>query len=400
MHAIVHDYAGHPFQVQLSRELARRGHSVVHAYAGGLLTPRGSLARTPGDPASFESAEVAMNPHYRRDKYKFIRRRKMEVEYGNEISALIRRKKPDCVISANTPTEPQMKIAQTCAELGIRFVPWIQDFYSVAVAKLAAKKLPVIGSIIAAWYRRLEIQTLGKAAAVVSITDDFLPMLREFGVPRERIVTIPNWAPLDELPLQPRKNAWSAAQGFDGKFVYLYSGTLAMKHNPDLLKQLALKFRHDDAVRVVVISEGPGSEWLAEQKKSPGLENLVLVPFQPFDVMPFVMGSADVLIAILEPDAGIFSVPSKVLSYHCAGRPLLAGMPSQNLAARIITENRTGFCTAPDDIDGFIKAGETLYKDAALRQDCGSRARKYAEDNFDIAKIANKFEDCLQGRKN
>jgi putative colanic acid biosynthesis glycosyltransferase WcaI len=35
--------------------------------------------------------------------------------------------------------------------------------------------------------------------------------------------------------MRPRCSAWSAARGFDGKFVFLYPGTLAMKHNPDLL---------------------------------------------------------------------------------------------------------------------------------------------------------------------
>ena len=35
--------------------------------------------------------------------------------------------------------EPQLRIADTCSRLGISFVPWIQDFYSVAVAKLAKK---------------------------------------------------------------------------------------------------------------------------------------------------------------------------------------------------------------------------------------------------------------------
>ncbi len=31
MRILVHDYSGHPFQAQLSRELARRGHDVVHS---------------------------------------------------------------------------------------------------------------------------------------------------------------------------------------------------------------------------------------------------------------------------------------------------------------------------------------------------------------------------------
>ena len=46
MRIIVHDYAGHPFEVQLSRELAARGHDVLHLYCGSTHTPRGDLARS------------------------------------------------------------------------------------------------------------------------------------------------------------------------------------------------------------------------------------------------------------------------------------------------------------------------------------------------------------------
>ena len=33
MHIQVHDFSGHPFQAELSRELATRGHSVDHVYS-------------------------------------------------------------------------------------------------------------------------------------------------------------------------------------------------------------------------------------------------------------------------------------------------------------------------------------------------------------------------------
>jgi hypothetical protein len=142
MQLLIHDYAGHPFQVQLSRELANRGHSVIHSFAGGLLTPRGSLQKKLDDPDTLELIEVAMDVNYRRHKYRFLRRRQMELDYGRNIAELIKDKKPDVVISANTPTEPQLNIADTCSRLGISFIPWIQDFYSIAVAKLAKKKYP------------------------------------------------------------------------------------------------------------------------------------------------------------------------------------------------------------------------------------------------------------------
>lgn len=400
MRLLIHDYAGHPFQIQLSRELARRGYSVIHAFAGGLLTPQGNLQNKADDKDRLEISEVSMDANYRRDKYRFARRRRMELDYGRKLAALIKEKCPDMVISANTPTEPQLRIARVCSQSGIPFIPWVQDIYSVAVAKLAKKRLPIIGNAIGWWYRHLEKSILRNSSAVVVITDDFVPMLRQFGVPKEKITVIPNWAPLDELPRRPRRNLWSAAHGLDDKFVFLYSGTLAMKHNPDILRQLAVQFRNNSEVRIIVISEGPGADHLRERKVSENLVNLDVLPFQNFKEMPDVLGSADVLVAILESDAGVFSVPSKVLSYHCAGRAMLGGMPLQNLAARIILANQTGLCTAPDDSKGFLSAAERLYAEADLGNQCGIRARRYAEAHFDVHTIGSRFEEIIKSIKN
>ena len=66
------------------------------------------------------------------------------------------------------------------------------------------------------------------------------------------------------------------------------------------------------------MSEGPGVEWLAAQAAEQKIKSLRCMGFQPFRALPHVLGSADVLVAILEADAGVFSVPSKVLSYFCA----------------------------------------------------------------------------------
>ncbi len=396
MRLLIHDYAGHPFQIQLSRELARRGHSVVHAFAGGLLTPRGNLQRQPDDPEQLELIEVPMDPNYRREKYRFFRRRQMELKYGKDLANLIREKRPEIVISANTPTEPQLEIARTCQKLNTRFIVWVQDFYSLAVTRLAQKKLPVIGNLVGWWYRLLEKRTFRLASRIVVITGDFVPILKNFGIPSEEVVIIPNWAPLNELPQRPRENPWSTARDLNGKFTFLYSGTLAMKHNPDILRRLAVAFLPDPQVRVIVISEGPGADYLAKCKESEYLTNLDILPFQPFSEVPNINATADVLVAILESDSGIFSVPSKVLTYLCAGRPILAAMPSGNLAARIITACRAGLCVEPADTEGFVQAAHHFRENQLARQGCSAASRAYAEENFDITRIANRFEDCFK----
>ena len=217
----------------------------------------------------------------------------------------------------------------------------------------------------------------------------------------ERVTTIPNWAPLENLSLEPKVNAWSQEQGLADKFVILYTGTLGMKHNPNLLLGVAEKFKNQDDVRVVVISEGMGSDWLKEQKEAKDLENLVLLGYQPFEKLPEVLASGDVLTGVLEEEAGVFSVPSKVLTYLCAKKPILLAVPEVNLAARIIREEGAGLTVAPADEEGFLKAAEELYRDRDKAVAMGEKARDYAEKTFDVKLIGDRFEMLMEElRKN
>jgi glycosyltransferase involved in cell wall biosynthesis len=145
-----------------------------------------------------------------------------------------------------------------------------------------------------------------------------------------------------------------------------------------------------------VVSEGGGVEWLAEQADKTGVRTLRCLGFQPFDALPDVLGSGDVLVAILEPDAGVFSVPSKVLSYFCAGRPVLLAVPRENLAAKIVVESGAGLVVEPSDLSGFCAAAKKLIDSPALREQCGQAARRYAETHFDIRRIGDQFEAILK----
>jgi glycosyltransferase involved in cell wall biosynthesis len=204
-----------------------------------------------------------------------------------------------------------------------------------------------------------------------------------------------NWSVLDELPLRPRDNDWSREQKLDDGPRFLYSGTLAMKHNPALLLELARLLDARGEGEMIVVSEGAGVEWLKNQAAGSGVKSLRCLPFQPFERMADVLGSADVQVAVLEPEAGVFSVPSKVLSYMCAGRTVLGVMPRQNLAARLIVENSAGRVVEPNDLAGLRQAATEMLNSPDQRAASGAAARRYAEQNFDIERIADRFEQAL-----
>jgi glycosyltransferase involved in cell wall biosynthesis len=363
---------------------------VLHAFSADFQTPKGDLVKRPTDPDTFDVAPIRLGREFA--KHTYLRRRFQELEYARHAASLFEQHEPDVVISANTPTEAQALIQRRVQKQGASFVFWMQDIYSIAVERLLMKRSRVLGRAIGWRYRQLEKASLKASDATVVISPDFESVLSGWGVERERVTTIPNWAPLGEIAARPKDNAWARAQGLADQPCFVYSGTLGLKHQPHLLSELA---RAVSPVPVVVISEGIGANWLASERQRAGLENLRLLPFQPYEAMSDVFGAADVLVALLERDAGIFSVPSKILSYMCASRALLTAMPAENLAARIVQESGAGVTVEPDDTAGFCAAARRLIQDDSGRAGHARGAHAYATQHFDIDRIANRFENVV-----
>ncbi|MFC1542963.1 glycosyltransferase family 4 protein [Candidatus Neomarinimicrobiota bacterium] len=394
MRILIHDYTGHPFQVQLSRQLAKEGYEVLHVYSASFQTPKGALEKTDEDPVTFNV--IGLNVGKKFHKHSYVRRYFQERKYGRLLTKEANRFLPEVVISANTPLEAQKKVLWYSKRNDIGFIYWLQDVYSVAIQKLLGKKIPIFGDLIGQYYMNLERLLLQKSNYIVAITVDFTELLKDWGICEENIAVIPNWAPIDELPVKPKDNAWAHSHGLTDKFVFIYSGTLGLKHNPNILFQLAGRFQNYKDVRVVVISEGRGAEWLRKRMQIQHLDNLIIMDYQDYQVLPDVLSAADVLVAILEPEAGVFSVPSKVLTYLCFGRPLLLAVPRENLAARIVESENAGLAAAPNEAEEFLEAAQTLFEDEEIRDAMGKNAKRYAERVFNINIIAEKFIDLIQ----
>jgi len=395
MRILIHDYAGHPFQIQLSRELASRGHEVRHLYAGYNQTPRGALAIKDGDPQTFDVCGVFIRQPLNKDN--FIKRWLQEREYGRAMAREVAAYQPDVIISANTPLDAQKAIFSAAQAHHAKTIFWLQDFIGIAAYSLLNKRIGIFGKWVGRYYIALERRLLRSADAVVAISEDFLPTLEAWGISDHKLHVVPNWAPLSEIRVVERATPWAREYGLLDGFNFVYTGTLRMKHNPALLLELARELsRFDTQARMIVTSEGPGADWLKERSAALDLHNVVVLPFQPMERYAEVLGSADVLVAILEKEAGAFSVPSKVLSYLCAKRPLLLAVPKQNLAAKIVSSQRAGIVVEPDNVSAFVEGAKSLLSSPALREKMAENARSYAEANFDIQAIGDQFEAMIR----
>ena len=391
---LVNDFSGHPFQVQLSRWLAAQGHAVLHTYCSSFQTPHGSLTLRSSDPSSLGIEPFATDRPFR--KYDLYSRWKQEVELGKKVIKKAEEFKPDIVLSANMPLGAQRLLCNWSAKGSCRFIFWLQDVFGYGIRTVLKSRLWWPGEMIGRVFEQLEKRMWRNSDHIITISDDFTQVVSQAGVPSDKITTIPNWAPLDELPVKNRNNPWRQKHQLDDKCCILYSGTLGFKHNPQLLVQLAESFRDNEEVRIVVNSEGKGADFLRHQKDQKNLDNLLLLGFQPFEDMPDVLATGDILVTLLEMEAGKFAVPSKVLSYLCARRALLMAVPETNLSARIVESVNAGLVVSPDDGDGFVEAAHRLVDSITLRKELADNGRAYANETFDIESIGKNFERAFE----
>lgn len=390
MRILVNDFAGHPFQLQLSRALAGDGNIVRHTYFGANNTPRG---RVSGDHQNLKIINLTIEGEFK--KHSILSRRGADVGYGRALSDVIRAFRPDIVISANTPLDAQRMALAATREVKGKFVFWLQDLLSTGVEFVLRKKRVPFSRFIGEYYRRMECALLQNADAIVCIAPEFRTLLEKWHVRNKRTFVIENWASLDEVKPVLELNAWSREQGIEGKFCYMYSGTLGMKHKPELILELARRYQTRKDVVTVVIAEGKGAEWLRANSGEIDVAALRLLPFQPYERLSEVLSSADVLISLLDENCGEFAVPSKTLTYLCAGRSVLIASPLNNLAARVVLRAGAGVAVRPT-AEEFLVGASLLMDDKERRQMCGIRARKYAEQTFDIEQIKKDFLEVFE----
>jgi colanic acid biosynthesis glycosyl transferase WcaI len=388
----IHDYSGHPFQIELSRELAARGHEVVHGFSTQYVTGHGRLSVTEDDPSTLRIEGLTCDRPM--IKYSPVGRTRFELSYATAWQRALDREDFDLVVACNIPMLALDRMRRYFARRNQPWLLWHQDLYSLAVGAEAARRLPgALEGVARRGIERIERKQVSEAAGVVVITEAMVDQYRTWGVDSDRVQVQNNWAPLSDITPRARENEWAREHSIPSEPVRLmYAGTLGRKHNPLLLLELldATQARGVDA-QLIVASEGDGADLL--RTHAAGRPDVHMVGFQPAESFADMLGCADAVIALLEPDAARFSVPSKVLSYLSAGRAIIALLPEGNPAAHDVS-TAGGFVGSPTAEGAHAAAGwvQEMAADPTRFAQQGAAARRFAEQRFDIGAIGDRFE--------
>ena len=246
----------------------------------------------------------------------------------------------------------------------------------------------------------LEWASYRSADRLVGLSPGICEGIAKRGVPKERIIMVPNGCDLGVFSAEPDAG-WRPEGVSAGAFMAIFTGThgIANGLNAVLDAAVELKARGRDDIRFALIGDGKLKSSLRTRAEVEGLDNVIF--HDPVDKQRLagLMSSADIGMQILANVPAFYygTSPNKFFDYISAGLPVLNNYPGW--LADMIDENNCGYVIPPEDpiafADALIEAADN--RDALTEK--GKRALMLAESDFDRAKLAEKWVNWVTGAR-
>lgn len=273
----------------------------------------------------------------------------------------------------------------------VPFVLNVQDLYPETPLKTGQLKDGRAVRVLEA----LETYMYRKAAQISVITPAFRSSLLAKNVPDRRISIVPNFVDTSFIRPLPKENSFSIEHGLVDKFVVSHAGNVGYVYDLATLLDAAALLRDELDVRFLIVGEGVAKDGLVAQAHRLGLSNVVFLPFQPLETLPWLRATSDVQVSLNKFGAAFHSMPSKIYEIMASGRPLLLSADPGSDSWRLVEETGCGICVKPEDAKGLAEAVMRLKAHPEERLAMGQRGRAAAENTYSTQAVVTQYDKLL-----
>ena len=263
-----------------------------------------------------------------------------------------------------------------------RVTVWVQDLWPESLEATGYVRQPWVlagvRQLVRFIYRRADlllVQSKCFEAPVSSLA------------PGKRVVYFPN--SVKSIFSDPPDVSLPVVRELDDGFAVVFAGNVGVGQAVQVIVEAATLLKDQPEIRFVVFGHGSRWDWMYEQVKARGLNNLHLPGRFPIQTMPGLMQKAAALLVSLA-DEPIFAatVPNKVQAYMAAGRPILACLNGEG--ARLVQEAGAGITIAAEDAQGLANAVLRLHRmPAPERLEMGANGQRYFKAHFDHNRLVD-----------
>ncbi len=243
-----------------------------------------------------------------------------------------------------------------------------------------------------------------KSAVVICQTDGIVAGVKKRHSGAKTFL-LPNGVDLEAFGKQPRDANFAKDRDIqEGSFIVGYAGNHGRSQALSQILDAAKIIRdgggtNERSGKIIFVMVGDGHEktGLQAKAKEMGLENLIFCDSVPREKMAWLLSQFDLAVVPLK-DIKIFdgARPSKIFELMACEIPFI--FCGRGEGAEIAEKSGGAFVVPPENPEALASAIIAFANFAAQRRiKMGLTARKFAEDNYDRAKIAEDFFSEING---
>lgn len=299
------------------------------------------------------------------------------------------------LIASTPPTQGAMAaMVKKCRHDHIPLIYNLQDIFPDSLVGTGlAKRDGLLWKI----GRKIEDYTYKNADKIIVISQDFKRNIMAKGVPEEKIEVIYNWVEENAItPVKDEENELFEEFGIcRGKFRVVYAGNLGNAQNIDIIVNAARRLKDNSQIEFVVFGTGGLEDEIKATKANEQLDNLKILPLQPYERVSKVYGLGHLCIVACKPGLGGAAMPSKTWSIMSSGRAVLANFDEGELK-EIVENNHCGVFTKADDLEGFVQAIKELSQQPEQCAEMGGNGRQFIMENLTREVGTQKYVDVIK----
>ena len=313
--------------------------------------------------------------------------------YLSSVWAAVQTRDVDCVVVLSDPPILSVQAVLLGRLKGWKTVCWLQDVFP----EIAVRADTLREGLRARLLRWAANWSLRSSDRVIVVGRCMERCLLAFGLQRDRVVLIPNWADGDHLtPVAPEDNWFRKQHGLEGQIVVMYSGNLGVVHETEALIHLIHYLRGMREVCFLFVGEGQGKTRLQNWAFQEKLESVRFLGYQNKEDLRYSLSAGDIHLVTLRSKMEGLSVPSKVYGIMAVGRPAVFIGPDGSEVASLIRESGCGEVFSPQESEKAALAILHLVQDYRRRENLGSAGRRYFESFLDKRCAIQRFRAVFQ----
>ncbi|NLB54799.1 MAG: glycosyltransferase family 4 protein [Lentisphaerae bacterium] len=294
--------------------------------------------------------------------------------------------KPDIVVGDSVPLGAGWAAARLASQFNAAFVFQVRDVWPIAlVYDRSLSRCSPIYFIL----RVLEKWNYRKADLVLATMPFLKDHVRDSGADPRKVGWVPNGVNLLNYPIDKSYDG-----GTNLPLIGMYVGGFGHAHDVITVIRAAalLKQKGCSSFKFILVGDGVKKDECIRETEKLGLSNIEFRDSVPKLEVPQLQSRADFFITtVLDSDAYKFGHNlNKIYDYFASGRPIILSgrIPNDN-----VQEAHAGFTVHPENPEAMAKAFEELLAlTPEERKQMGLRAREYAEEYFDVVKLADQME--------